>query len=91
MSGRARRRTYGTIAAAALALLATGCDPLINVFGSFFPAWVVCMVAGTALTIAIRPLLVVLGLERHLGPLLLVYPSLGLLLTMLTWLVFFRT
>jgi hypothetical protein len=90
MSGRAHRR-YGMIAAPALALVAGGCDPVINVFGSFFPAWVVCMVVGTALTLALRPLFVVLGLERHLGPLLLVYPSLGLLLTMLTWLVFFHT
>ena len=90
MSGRAHR-SCGMIAAAALALVAGGCDPVINVFGSFFPAWVVCMVAGTALTLALRPLFVALGLERHLGPLLLVYPSLGLLLTMLTWLVFFRT
>ena len=85
------RRTRCVVTTMALALIATGCDPVINVFGSFFPAWVVCMVAGTALTIAVRPLFVALGLERHLGPLLLVYPSLGLLLTMLAWLVFFRT
>jgi len=90
MSGRVHR-SCAMIAAAALALAASGCDPVINVFGSFFPAWVVCMVAGTALTLALRPFFVALGLERHLGPLLLVYPSLGLLLTMLTWLVFFRT
>jgi len=89
MSGS--RRARALLAAAVLAPVAAGCDPVINVFGSFFPAWVVCMVVGIALTIAIRPLLVVLGLERHLGPLLLIYPSLGLLLTMLTWLVFFRS
>ena len=79
------------VALAALPLLVGACDPVVNVFGSYFPAWVVCMVAGVALTVVLRPLLVALRLEPHLGPLLLVYPSLGLLLTMLTWLVFFRT
>jgi hypothetical protein len=70
---------------------ASGCDPVLNVFGSYFPAWVICMVAGVGFAIAVRPLLVAARLEPHLGPLLLVYPSLALLLTMLTWLVFFRT
>jgi hypothetical protein len=31
------------------------------------------------------------GLEEHLGPLLLVYPCLALMITMLTWLLFFST
>jgi hypothetical protein len=80
----------GRIAAVVIALLATGCDPVLNVFGSFFPAWVICMVIGITLAIAARSLLAIAGLEPHLGPLLLVYPCLGLLLTMATWLVFFH-
>jgi hypothetical protein len=75
----------------ALVVGASGCDPVLNVFGSYFPAWVICMVAGVGLAIAVRPLLVATRLEPHLGPLVVVYPSLALLLTMLTWLVFFRT
>lgn len=83
-------RGPGAIAAVLVALLATGCDPVINVFGSFFPAWVVCMVTGITLAVAARVVFAATGLEAHLGPLLLVYPSLGLLLTMATWLVFFH-
>jgi hypothetical protein len=79
------------LSAALLAVGSAGCDPVVNVFGSFFPAWVVCMIAGVGLAAAIRPVFVALRLEPHLGPLLLVYPSLALLLTMLTWLVCFRT
>ena len=26
--------------------LASGCDPVVNVYGSFFPAWVLCLLAG---------------------------------------------
>jgi hypothetical protein len=74
----------------ALAIATSGCDPVMNVFGSFFPAWVVCSIAGIALALALRLLLATVGLEAHLGPLALVYPSLALLLTMLAWLAFYR-
>jgi hypothetical protein len=49
------------------------------------------MVAGVVLTVVLRPLLVRLGLEPYLGPLPLIYTSLAVLLTLGTWLVFFRT
>ena len=81
-------RAAGVLLATAFA---AGCDPVIDVFGSFFPAWVVCMTVGVALAALVRPLLARAGLEPHLGPLLLVYPSLAILLTMLTWLLFFST
>ena len=74
-----------------VAVGACGCDPVLNVYGSFFPAWVVCTIAGIFLALALRPLFVALRLEAHLGPLVVVYPSLALLLTMLAWLVFYRT
>lgn len=48
------------------------------------------MAVGGILTIILRQLFVVLRLEPNLGPLLLVYPSMWLLTTMLTWLVFYR-
>jgi hypothetical protein len=68
-----------------------GCDPIVEVLGSFFPAWMLCMVAGVVLTIVIRPAFVRLGIEPHMGPLPLIYFCLGLLLTFATWLVFFST
>jgi len=84
-------RLARTLGAIVLATGTAGCDPVIDVFGSFFPAWVVCMTVGILLATLARPLLARAGLEPHLGPLVLVYPSLALLLTMLTWLVFFST
>ena len=75
----------------ALPAVAAGCDPVVDVFGSFFPAWVVCMTVGIVLAALARLLLDRAELEPHLGPLLLVYPCLALLLTMLTWLVLFST
>lgn len=72
-------------------LLLAGCDPVIDVQGTFFPAWLLCMIVGVVLTVAVRPLLVRLGLEPYLGPLPLIYTCLAVLLTLGTWLVFFRT
>lgn len=68
-----------------------GCDPILDVDGAFFPAWMLCMILGIALTFAFYPLFVRMGIEPYIGPPVLIYPSLALLLTLLIWLVFFRT
>jgi hypothetical protein len=70
---------------------AAGCAPVINVQGSFFPAWMVCLLVGLVLSVAVRQVLLLARLEPHLGPPLLIWPSLGLLMTLLTWLVLYRT
>jgi hypothetical protein len=87
-----KRVRVGTraLVAGAVATLA-GCDPIIEIQGTFFPAWLLCMIVGVVLTVALRPLFVRLGIEPHLGPLPLVYASLAVLLTLGTWLLFFRT
>jgi hypothetical protein len=96
MSGRAwnhasamtRGRLLRRLAPAAL--VAAGCEPILDIEGSFFPAWMLCIAVGIVLAIAARRLLAALGLEPYLGPLVLVYPSLALLLTLAVWLVFFK-
>jgi YtcA-like protein len=80
---------FATLGAASVA--AAGCDPILNIQGSFFPAWLICMVAGVVLTAVGRQLIVKARLEPHLGPLLLIYPSLWVLMTLVVWLVFYRT
>jgi len=72
-------------------LMAGGCAPIVNIEGSFFPAWLLCLLLGLVVTAALRPVLARSGLESHLGPLLLVYPCLCLLLTFSIWLVFYRS
>ena len=77
--------------AVALAFLVAGCDPIVSIQGSFFPSWIVCMAVGGVLALVSRQLFAVARLEPHLGPVLIVYPSLWILLTMLIWLTFYRT
>lgn len=74
----------------ALAMLMTGCDPTINLYGTFIPAWLICLAVGTVVTVLLRYLFAGLRLEPHLGPLILVYPCLVLLLSCSVWLIFFR-
>ena len=75
-----------------LSLLLSGCDhsPSIDIFGSFFPAWMVCLATAIPLAFGARALLVRLRLENEVGPLALFYPFSVVLFTSLLWLIFFR-
>jgi hypothetical protein len=84
---RSGRLSLGAAALAALAL--GGCDPIVDIQGSFFPSWIVCLAAGIALTAVAHRLFVLARVAPHLGPPLLIYPSLSLLLTLTTWLVLY--
>jgi YtcA-like protein len=75
----------------AVAILLPGCGlaPSVNILGSFFPAWLICIVVGVVLTILTRQLLVALDVASDLRPAALVYPCLGGLWIFATWLVLF--
>lgn len=68
----------------------TGCDPTVNFYGSFFPAWVISLGVGIVATVLCRFLFAAVRLERNLGPLILVYPCLLLLLSCVAWIIFFK-
>jgi hypothetical protein len=75
-----------------LALMCAGCGraPSIDVIGSFFPVWMLCLALGVALAFVARYYLVRYQLESEVGPLALFYPSIVILSSCLLWLVFFR-
>ena len=78
---------------AAIALAATtaaGCDPVVNIAGANFPAWLLCAIIGAAGIAILRPLIVLGGLEPYLWSLPGFYSSLGLLLACLVWMIFFN-
>jgi hypothetical protein len=79
---------------AALAVVAmTGCAraPAFNVLGSYFPAWLFCLLLGILLTIAARVAFRKYSLSEVLNPPLLMYPCLTAFFTFAIWLIFFRT
>ena len=69
--------------------LLSGCGraPTFDIVGSFFPAWLVCLVLGILLAVFARWLLVRLKVALVLP--ILVYPSLAALFTFSLWLIFF--
>ena len=70
-------------------LTLAGCDPVVNIAGANFPAWLLCAIVGAILAATFRPIFAATGIERHLGPLLLIYPSLAVLLSCVVYLTFF--
>ncbi len=80
----------GFTALAIAALVCGGCNPVVDIAGADFPAWLICAIAGVALAAAARMLFDASGLEPYLGPLAVVYPSLAVLLGCVVWLIFFN-
>lgn len=70
----------------------SGCAsaPSISILGAFFPAWMLCIIAGIVLTLALRGLLSAVGLDEHIGPRGVIYPAAVVLLTLVTWMTFFE-
>lgn len=70
--------------------LLTGCSraPSFDILGSFFPAWLVCLVSGLLLTVAAHWLLIRARVVLALP--ILTYPSLTGLFTLTLWLALFQ-
>ena len=66
------------------------CAPIINLWGAYWPAWVLCLVSSIVLTLVSRLILSRTRLEPHLGPLLLVYPMLIVAYACGLWLLLYR-
>ena len=71
-------------------MLSTSCSraPSFDILGSFFPAWLVCLVLGLLLTVAARWLF--LRARVVIAIPVLTYPSLTALFTFALWLAWFR-
>jgi hypothetical protein len=71
-------------------LLFTSCGraPAVDILGSFFPGWLVCLVAAVLLTAIGR--LVLLRFHMNFDLPVVAYPSLTAFLTFALWLIFFH-
>jgi hypothetical protein len=75
---------------ACLALAGCGHAPSIDIIGSFFPVWMLCLTIAIVLTFIARFFLRRFQLETEVGPLAVFYPGLVILFTSVLWLIFFR-
>ncbi len=90
-ANRVARRALGMLACATMLLSASGCAraPTFNILGSYFPAWIICGLIGILLAVMVRVFFVRIDFEKHLSPLIVVYPCLALFFTFTVWLLFF--
>jgi hypothetical protein len=81
------RRLLGMVSLMPMA----GCagNPSLNLLGSYFPGWVLCIFVASLLTVALRFVLRRFQAEHQLAPLIVVYPSLAVLLCLTLWLILF--
>jgi YtcA family len=63
--------------------------PSYTLFGAFFPAWMICAVIGIFGAIGARAAMVSSGLAKVLPYQLFVCASIGLIVALLVWLIWF--
>jgi hypothetical protein len=81
------RSVFGVFVSALLFLAGCGRAPSFDILGSFFPAWLLCLVVAILLTAILRTLL------NHYVEIVwpvLIYPSLTAIFAFALWLVLFR-
>lgn len=90
--GRSLRRSQRTSLAAVgslIALVGCGRAPSFNILGSFFPAWLVCVVVGIMLAAIVNWVLMHYKLDTEISWTILVYPCLAAFFAFTLWLSFF--
>ena len=65
-------------------------SPTVDVLGSYFPAWMVCILSGLTLTLIAHWIVQVGNLKRYIGPVPLIYSSLMIIFTFATWILFYQ-
>src|SRR3954466_10767214 len=65
-------------------------SPTIDILGSYFPAWMVCIISGLTLTLIAHWIVQVGQLKPYIGPAPLIYSCLMIIFTFATWIVFYQ-
>lgn len=84
------QQSFFLVAVAGLFCAGCGRAPSVDIIGSFFPVWMVCLTIGVVLAFVTRYFLLRHHLESEVGPVALFYPSVVVLYTCLLWLIFYR-
>ena len=65
-------------------------SPTIDILGSYFPAWMLCIVSGLTLTLIAHWIVQVGRLKPYLGPAPLIYSCLMIIFTFATWILLYK-
>ena len=85
------QRTMASVGALGSLSAMAGCAraPSFNIVGSFFPAWLICIVAGIGLAAIANWVLRRYKLDQQIVWTIVVYPCLAAFFAFTLWLVFF--
>ena len=65
-------------------------SPTVDILGSYFPAWMICIVSGLTLTLIAHWIVQAGRLKRYLGPAPLINSCLMIIFTFVTWVLFYQ-
>jgi hypothetical protein len=65
-------------------------SPTVDVLGSYFPAWMICILSGLTVTLIAHWIVQVGNLKPYIGPAPLIYSSLMIIFTFATWILFYQ-
>jgi hypothetical protein len=65
-------------------------SPTLDVLGSYFPAWMACIILGLALTLITRQVLIGFKLNAYLRLAPLVYVGMLISWTLVVWLICYK-
>ena len=92
MEARAARRMsarqWARVVAGAVPMALAGCSgaPALNILGSFFPSWMLCVIAGIGAAVAVRVALALVGIDKAIPAPLLVYLAVTVFFSFAVWL-----
>ena len=86
-------KTFWRAAVGMNLIFLTGCRgaPSINLLGSFFPGWMLCMILGVIGALLLRRIFIKINIDAHLPLSAFIYFCLWVFITLLSWLLFFRS
>jgi YtcA family len=62
----------------------------VDILGSYFPAWMVCILSGLTLTLIAHWIIQVRNLKPYVSPAPLIYSCLMIIFTFATWILFYQ-
>jgi hypothetical protein len=65
-------------------------SPTVDILGSYFPAWMICILSGLTLTFIAHWLIQLGNLKPYVGPAPLIYSCLMIIFTFATWILFYQ-
>ena len=90
-SRKGPRVNFGSALLLTAPVYLTGCEhsPDYSIFGSFFPVWIFCSVAGLLLMGAARAVILRTSIAEHLVAPVLLYFSIAVFFACTLWLLFY--